>query len=69
VIGRPGYGVIRPIPIYRPAYWGRVVAGVTLGTIIVVNAVPPAPAPDLCWYWTTSGQTQGYWDYCTPPPQ
>ena len=61
--------MVRPIPIYRPAYWGSVVAGVTLGTIIVANSVPPAPAPDLCWYWTTAAQTQGYWDYCTPPPQ
>jgi hypothetical protein len=61
---------VRPIPAYRPYYWGRIVAGVTLGTVIVVNTVPPAPAPDLCWYWTSPSQTQGYWDYCVaPPPQ
>lgn len=65
--GRPGYGVVRPYPRVRPAYWGRVYAGVTLGTILYVTAIPPAPAPDLCWYWTNNYQNQGYWDYCNPP--
>jgi hypothetical protein len=50
----------------RP-YYGTVIAGVTLGTVIAATAVPPAPSPELCWVWTTPAQTQGYWDYCTPP--
>ena len=57
-----GVGVVRPW-VRRP-YFGTVVAGVALGTLIAATAVPLAPAPNLCWYWTNSSQTQGYWDYC-----
>ena len=49
---------------YRRPYYGSVVAGVVLGTIIVASTVPRAPSSDLCWYWTNSSQTRGYWDYC-----
>jgi hypothetical protein len=62
---------IRPIPAVRPWYWGSVVAGVTIGTIVVVStvgAVPPAPSPELCWYWTSADKMRGYWSYCTAPP-
>jgi hypothetical protein len=62
--GRP-YWYARPWG-YRP-YYGRVIAGVALGTIIgvaVVGAVPPRPAPDLCWYWADRYRDRGYWDYC-----
>lgn len=51
---------------HRPHY-GSWIAGVTLGTIIAVaiaNSVPPAPSPDLCWYWSNPARTHGYWDYC-----
>jgi hypothetical protein len=61
---------IRPIPTVRPWYWGSVVAGVTIGTIIAVSVaktVPPAPSPELCWYWTSASKTKGYWSYCTAP--
>ena len=37
--------------VARP-YYGTVVGGVALGTLIAVTAVPVAPAPDLCWNWT-----------------
>ena len=57
-----GVGVVRPW-VRRP-YFGTVVAGVALGTLIAATAVPVTPAPNLCWYWTNSSQTQGYWDYC-----
>jgi hypothetical protein len=43
------------------------VAGVALGTMIVVSAagtVPPAPSPTLCWYWSDPAMMGGYWDYC-----
>jgi len=54
-------------PWVRRPYYGRVIAGVALGTIIAVTAaglVPRRPAPDLCWYWSDPYQTRGYWDYC-----
>ena len=62
--GRP-YWYARPW-VRRP-YYGRVVAGVALGTLItvaVVGAVPHRPAPDLCWYWADPYRNRGYWDYC-----
>lgn len=52
---------------YRRPYYGRIIGGVALGTIIVVTAygiAPPRPRPDLCWYWSDRDRTSGYWDYC-----
>jgi hypothetical protein len=63
---------VRPIPAVRPWYWGRVVAGVTIGTIIVASAVavaPKPPSPELCWYWSDNTKTRGYWNYCVAPTQ
>ncbi|SIR12015.1 MULTISPECIES: hypothetical protein [unclassified Bosea (in: a-proteobacteria)] len=63
---------VRPVPAVRPWYWGRVVAGVTIGTIITVaavNSVPKAPSPELCWNWSDSSKTRGYWNYCVAPKQ
>lgn len=63
---------VRPVPAVRPWYWGSVVAGVTIGTIITVaavNSVPKAPSPELCWYWSDSSKTRGYWNYCVAPKQ
>lgn len=57
-----GAGVVRPW-VRRP-YFGTVVGGVALGTLLTVSAVPPVPAPGLCWYWADPSQAQGYWDYC-----
>ncbi len=51
-------------PYVRAPYYGAVVAGVALGTLIVASTPPPAPAPGLCWFWSNSAGTQGYWDYC-----
>jgi hypothetical protein len=48
----------------RRPYFGTVVAGVTLGTIIAASAVPIAPASNLCWFWTDASFTRGYWDFC-----
>jgi hypothetical protein len=62
--GRP-YWFSRPWGA-RP-YYGTIIAGVALGTLITVAAVgyaPPRPRPDLCWYWTDPSATRGYWDYC-----
>lgn len=61
---------VRPLPVVHPWYWGRVVAGVTIGTVIVVTAAglaPKAPSSTLCWFWTDDTQLRGYWDYCVPP--
>jgi hypothetical protein len=52
----------------RRAWWGTFFAGVTLGTIIYVQAVPVAPDPSLCWYWADPAMQSGFWDYCDPPP-
>lgn len=63
---------VRPVPAVRPWYWGRVVAGVTIGAIVTVaavNAVPKAPSPELCWFWSDSSKTRGYWSYCVAPSQ
>ena len=63
-VGRP-YWYGRPW-VQRP-YYGTIIAGVALGTLITVaaiGAVPPRPAPDLCWYWADPEGARGYWDYC-----
>ena len=62
---RGGYVFARPW-VRRP-YYGRIIAGVALGTIVTVAAVgliPRRPAPDLCWYWADPYRNRGYWDYC-----
>jgi len=62
--GRP-YWFARPW-VRRP-YYGTIIAGVALGAIITVaavGAVPPRPAPNLCWYWADPYRNRGYWDYC-----
>jgi hypothetical protein len=48
----------------RKPYYGNVIAGVALGTILATTIVPVAPAPNLCWYWTNPSHNRGYWDYC-----
>jgi hypothetical protein len=66
-------GVVAPRVVVRPAlvrpwvhrpHFGAVVAGVTLGTLIAATVAPPPPAANLCWYWSSPAQNQGYWDYC-----
>ena len=54
-------------PWVRRPYYGTIIAGVALGTLITVaaiGAVPPRPRPDLCWYWADPEGSRGYWDYC-----
>jgi hypothetical protein len=67
-VNRGGAGSVAVVSPVRPwvpkPYYGTVVAGVTLGTLIVATTIPLAPASDLCWYWSNSSQTRGYWDYC-----
>lgn len=51
-------------PWVAAPYYGAVVAGVTLGTVIAATAPPPPPSPALCWFWSSAAHNQGYWDYC-----
>ena len=63
----PRRGFVFARPWVRRPYYGRIVAGVALGTIITVAAVgliPRRPAPDLCWYSADPYRNRGYWDYC-----
>ena len=57
-----GYG-------WRGARWGAVAWGVTMGAVIVVaaNTPPYPPNPALCWTWSNSALTRGYWYYCSGP--
>ena len=55
-------------PWVRRPYYGTIIAGVALGTLITVAAVgyvPARPAPNLCWYWADPYGNRGYWDYCS----
>ena len=57
--------VVRPYRIWnkRP-YYGTVIGGVALGTILGAAAyLAGAPAPGICWYWADPSMTRGYWDY------
>ena len=58
--------VVRPYRKWnkRP-YYGTVIGGVALGTIVGAAAYSAvAPAPNTCWYWADPSMTRGYWDYC-----
>ena len=64
-VGAKSTEVVRPVrPWVRQPYYGSVFDGVTLGAIIAATAVPTSPSFDLCWYWSSSSQTRGYWDFC-----
>ena len=57
--------VVRPVrPWVQQPYYGAVFDGVTLGAVIAANAVPTSPSFDLCWYWSNSSKSRGYWDFC-----
>lgn len=63
---RPGYDWGDYRRYERRKNFGRFVAGVTLGAVIITaaNTIPRRPSPDLCWYWSNNSRTRGYWDYC-----
>ena len=69
--GRNVNVVRRPVRVWAPRpYYGTIVGGVALGTMIAVTtmgAAPAVPAPNMCWFWTDSTQMSGYWDYCQAP--
>ena len=57
--------VVRPVrPWVQQPYYGAVFDGVTLGAVIAANAVPTSRSIDVCWYWSISSKTRGYWDFC-----
>jgi hypothetical protein len=51
-------------PWVQQPYYGSVFDGVTLGAVIAANAVPTSRSIDVCWYWSNSSKTRGYWDFC-----
>ena len=63
--------VRRPVRVWAPRpYYGTIVGGVALGTMIAVSAMgaaPAVPAPNMCWFWADAAQMSGYWDYCQAP--
>ena len=70
-VGRRGAVAVKSITVVRPVrpwvqqpYYGAVFDGVTLGAVIAANAVPTSRSIDVCWYWSNSSKTRGYWDFC-----
>jgi hypothetical protein len=70
-VGRRGAVAMKSTPVVRPVrpwvpqpYYGAVFDGVTLGAVIAANAVPTSRSIDVCWYWSNSSKTRGYWDFC-----
>lgn len=76
---RPGWHgagtrVVRPVrPMWsRPAgFWwrpgGAVAAGAAIGFVTAATAAAwagAAPGPNMCWYYTDSTRTRGFWDAC-----
>ena len=57
--------VVRPVrPWVQQPYYGLVFDGVVLGNVVAANTVPTSLSVDLCWYWSNSARTRGYWDFC-----
>ena len=57
--------VVRPVrPWVQQPYYGAVFDGVTLGAVLAANTVPTSWSIDVCWYWSDSSKTRGYWDFC-----
>jgi hypothetical protein len=56
---------------YHRPYYGRIIGGIAIGTILAASAyyayAAEPPAPGLCWFWVDEDETQGYWDYCVDP--
>jgi len=70
-VGRRGAVAVKSTAVVRPVrpwvpqpYYGAAFDGVTLGAVMAATAVPTSPSIDLCWYWSNSFQTRGYWDFC-----
>jgi hypothetical protein len=57
--------VVRPVrPWVQQPYYGLVFDGVVLGNVVAANTAPTSLSVDLCWYWSNSARTRGYWDFC-----
>lgn len=68
-VGRPGYagGGVRWVRPYGWPRGGAIAAGAAIGVVTAATAAAWAgtpPAPGMCWYYTNSSRTQGFWDYC-----
>jgi hypothetical protein len=70
--GRPGWNAAFGSGLARPAsYWwrpgGALAAGAAIGFVTAASAAAfggQAPGPNMCWYYTDSAGTQGFWDQC-----
>lgn len=70
-VARPGgHGAgtrwVRPNRYWWPA-GGAIAAGAAIGVVSAATAAAwagPAPAPNMCWYYTDPSRTQGFWDVC-----
>jgi hypothetical protein len=70
-VGRRGAVAVKSTAVVMPVrpwvqqyYYGAVFDGVTLGAVIAANTVPTSRSIDVCWYWSNSSKTRGYWDFC-----
>jgi hypothetical protein len=66
-VNRTNAAVVKPW--YRKPYYGTIVAGVALGSVVAATAYglsPTSPSSNLCWNWADNSMAQGYWDYCQP---
>jgi hypothetical protein len=61
------HGWARPGRYYWPV-GGAIAAGAAIGFVTAATAVgiaaTPAPAADMCWYYTDPSRTAGFWDVC-----
>lgn len=68
----PGYRPPPPGGWARPGWYawpvgGAIAAGAAIGFVSAAAAASWAgapPAPGMCWYYTDSSMTRGFWDYC-----
>jgi len=57
--------VVRPVRPWVPhPYYGAIFDGVALGAVMAATTVPTSLSIDVCWYWSNSSKTRGYWDFC-----
>jgi hypothetical protein len=64
-VNRANAAVVKPWS--RKPYYGTIVAGVALGSVVAATAYglsPTSPSSNLCWNWADNSMAQGYWDYC-----
>lgn len=72
VRGPRGNVAVRRTTWIRPGHYrwppgGAIAAGAAIGFVAAATAAAwagAAPGANLCWYYTSPAQTQGFWDVC-----